>query len=271
MFNKYTILIYIIFFCIFNQSDSFAQDSSVAKPDTGFVTITGPDDAVSVFLNNQFIGKTPIRQKAIKAGNHQLEAIPKHVTEWNKPYWRQNFKIAANDTLYFHIDPIRQLYINSQPFDAQVIYQNQPIGKTPLFFTVTDSTTGLLVLRKAGYLDYIIKLNKLKTSFVDAQLSEDKEIQEAKLQFTSIIKNRQKRKKILTYSMLGLTVASGISAIYLKKQADDRYDDYLAATHPADMNRLYDETKQLDNYTAVSYGVFQVSFITSLYLLLFKK
>jgi hypothetical protein len=270
MSNKYLILIYVAFLNIIGLP-ILAQDSLCTGNANGWISIVSAIDSINIFLDNLFIGQTPIYQKTIPTGKHQLKAVHHPITEWNLQAWNQNFEIAANETLFFQVTPPRQIYLNSQPYGASVIHQDQIIGTTPFFFLASDSTAGFVVLRKPGYLDFIIKPAELNTLFVNAQLKENKEIKDSILQFSSIIQNRQKRKKILTYSMLGLTVASGISAVYFKQQADDRYQDYQSASHPADLNRLFEETQKLDNYTAVSYGVFQLSFITSLYLLLFNK
>jgi len=270
MQSKHLFLIIIAFVILLNLP-VLAQDSGREQNAPGFISIISTRDSIAVLLDHRLIGFTPIVLQPISTGKHELQASPRHSTAWEQPAWRQNFEIAASETLFFRVEIPRQIYLNSQPFGASVLRENRIIGTTPFYYQSFDSTTSLLVLRKPGYLDYLIKLPELKNSSVQALLKENNEIKESQVQFTSLIQSRQKRKKMLTYSMLGLTVASGISAIYFKQQADDRYRDYQSASQPSEMNRLFDETQRLDNYTAVSYGLFQISFITSLYLLLFKK
>lgn len=270
MQNNYLFFIMMAFinFLIFPVS---AQNSRPDQNTPGFISIIADCDSIAILLDHDLIGFTPIVHQPVPIGAHELRAAPRHSTTWNQPVWRHNFQIVASETLFFRVDFPHQIYINSRPYGASIIRHNQIIGTTPLYYAPVDSSTNLLVLRKPGYLDYLIKLPELKTSSVFALLKENNAIRESQVRFTSLIQSRQKRIKILTYSMLGLTVASGVSAIYFKQRADDRYRNYQSASQPTEMNRLYDETQQLDNYTAVSFGLFQISFVTSLYLLLFKK
>lgn len=247
------------------------EPDSLINTGYGILNVTSTTCSINVYLNSKYIGVTPIRSLRVPAGLHQLSTSDASSAVWRNSLPARTFQIAVGESLQIEPIPDSQYYINSQPFDAQVIYNGQYIGRTPLFFTFSDTNNGLLILRKQGYLDYVIRPGKNAIRFFDIKLVENKQPEEDKIQISGYLQNRQKRKKLLAWSMVGVTIVSGLTSIYFHREADRRYERYLAIGHPDDMNRLYDQTQHYDNLAAASYGVFQISFITALYLLLFKK
>jgi hypothetical protein len=63
-------------------------------------------------------------------------------------------------------------------------------------------------------------------------------------------------------------VVSGVLAFYFKKRGNDAYDAYLSTGNPQEFNPAYSQAKRFDKLAAVSFGVFQVSFVASFYLFL---
>lgn len=244
---------------------------SQSVPKNAWIQVSSPNDSIQTFLDDQYIGYTPIKNFSITVGTHKLMAKIHNAPTWQTHIWEKEFRIAANDTLKFSITPHRQLYINSVPFGAKILLKSDTLGTTPAFIALPDSTKGFLVLRKKGFLDYIIKLQNKETNFFDIPLQLNQSSEEERIQFSIKMKHKQRRRKFLTYSMLGLSALSGLSTIYLRQEADERYEKYLNSGHPTEMDKLYDQTRQLDQFAAITYGVFQVSFVTSFYFLFFRK
>jgi len=269
LFRLFSLLIFM--FNIFQTKSAAQNMNSVQSIHSGIINVYSGDDSINIFLDGQFIGTPPIQSYHVSEGLHVLQALPANPRVWGKNVWNQDFEIKAGDSININITLPQHYYINSTPFGANIIYQDSTLGTTPHFFTLPDSSRGIIVLRKAGYLDYIIKLSNKKTNFFDVRLNLDKQSEEEKIKFSTSLQIKQKRRKILTYSVLGLSVVSGLTTIYFRREADQSYQRYLSSGHPLEMDRFYNETQDFDDYAAISYGIFQVSFVTSLYLLFFNK
>lgn len=66
-------------------------------------------------------------------------------------------------------------------------------------------------------------------------------------------------------SMIGGVGFVGLSFV-LKDRADVRYEEYLASTDPAEIDRLYDETVSLDRWSTTSLIAGQALIVLGLYL-----
>lgn len=265
-------IIRLISICLFSASVSLfagsAPDSTHSMSAKGFLTLTSAADSLIVFLDNHNIGKTPIYNALIDTGKHKLVVLNSKHTNWAAPDWQREFTISTDDTLVYNVQFIRFYYVNSLPYAAQVLYNGKLLGRTPLIVDMLPQPTDLLIIRKQGYLDFAIRPYEQSKRFFDVKLQIDKISGEEKAKFAVSMKHRHIRKKIFTYSAIGLSIVSGLGSIYLKKLSDRKYDEYLNAGDPIQMSRLYDETKHLDTYAGISYGIFQVSFVTSIYLFL---
>ncbi|MBN2089329.1 PEGA domain-containing protein [candidate division KSB1 bacterium] len=233
----------------------------------GILTILNADSTMNVIIDEKFIGNGTIQKHLIPSGKHVIQLIPPDRSVWRVGDWKKEFEIASGESLTIMLPGVKYFYINSIPFDAAVSLNDSVAGKTPLFITLTDPNQDILRIQMTGYVDYIIQVKDMKTNYLNIRLEKDKEINEVDLQKVLNLKSKKTQKKILTCSIVGLTLISGITTIYLRQEADRRYDKYLAAGQPTVMNRLYKETKDYDRYAAIAYGTFQLSFISSLYFL----
>jgi hypothetical protein len=237
---------------------------------TGILTIQRADSTLNIFIDGKFVGYSTTQKHPISSGKHEIQLTPSDQSVWRVGDWKKEFKIATGESLTIKIPEIKYLYINSVPFDAVVTLNDSISGKTPLFITVTDSAHDVLRIQKSGYLDYWMEVKAIKTNYLNVKLEKDKQVEETTSQEVLNLKNKRTQKKLITYSLIGLTLISGISTIYLREEADQYYDKYLTAGQPAEMDHLYAETQKYDQYTAIAYGTFQLGFVTTLFFL-FKK
>ncbi|MBN1351860.1 PEGA domain-containing protein [candidate division KSB1 bacterium] len=234
----------------------------------GFITVKSEIDSLQIFLDDSYLGTTPLLNVPVDTGKHTLWAINPKRANWAEHDRLEHFFIHPDDSMFFDITFTTYYYINSTPFGALVLYNNKVIGRTPLHYGINPGQNDLIIVRKEGYLDFAIRPGSSAQQYFDVKLQLDKMLEEEKVKYSVGIKHRHSRKKLLTYSAIGLSIASGLGSIYLKKLADRKYDDYLNAADPDQMDRLYQDTKRLDTYAGISYGVFQVSFVASIYLFL---
>ena len=60
--------------------------------------------------------------------------------------------------------------------------------------------------------------------------------------------------------------ATGVAALVLRRQANEKYEAYQEAADPERIAALYDETTSLDNQAAACFIASEVLFVTALYL-----
>ncbi len=268
--KKLSMFLFLILSIIFTDFIFPLEKVPVDTCGTGILTILNADSTMNLFLDEQLLENNSDHKKHLPPGKHVIQLTPPDRSVWRVGDWKKEFEITSGESLAITIPEIKYLYINSIPFDATVFLNDSLTGKTPLFITWTNPKNDILRIQMDGYKDYLIPSHDLKTDYLNIRLETDKAVNEIHLQKVLHFKNKRTQKKLLTYSMLGLTLISGVTTIYLRQEADQRYDRYLAAGLPADMNKLFEETKDYDRYAAIAYGTFQLSFISALYLL-FKK
>lgn len=159
-------------------------------------------------------------------------------------------------------------YINSTPQNAEVYFNNEFIGNTPLFFTWKDSVfPGQIRVSLRGYSDHLEtisspeRINKnyslvwLKGSRKTDLVKEDK-----KPYF-------EKPRKMLPIVLSSLTaIGAGISAFHFKSLALDNRDVYESTGEVGALDRK----KKYDIISGVSLALFQVGMGALIYFLLFE-
>ena len=73
-------------------------------------------------------------------------------------------------------------------------------------------------------------------------------------------------KRWLHWTLIGVGAALSGGAAALRHQGDRAYEQYLDATRPADIERLYDRTVHYDRLSSVALGVGQLALTSGLYL-----
>lgn len=275
MREKYLKIICIISFLLnsplilFSAEKSNSMiDSSQSKTTKGFITVTSKVDSLIVYLDSLLLGDTPIYDAEIDTGKHTLSVLNPKRSNWVEQDWERDFTIVPNDTQSFEIEFKQFYYINSIPHAAHVFYNDKLQGLTPIIVSLNPQSNDLLIIRKEGYLDFATRLHEHSERFFNVKLKVDKISKQEKSRFAVVMKHHHTRRKVITYSTIGLSIVSGLSSIYFQKRADEKYDEYMNAGDPNQMDRLYQDTKRLDKYASISYGIFQASFVLSIYLFL---
>ena len=164
----------------------------------------------------------------------------------------------------------RNYSIHSSPIGASVFLCDEKIGETPTFLKLDETEIKQITLSKAGYQDTILTLGSSNNQFFDIKLRRKSE--EPGLTLTPgefHIKKKSKTNRRL-FAAIGLTIASGAIGIYFRNKANNQSDRYLQFEDPERFNESFDQAKKFDNYAAVSFSAFRVSFSLSVYLF-FKK
>ncbi len=237
---------------------------------TGFLKIVSPDTGLTISINDSVVAKTPSKPILLTIGRYRLVVSNPQKGLWRHNDWTKAITIKPADTLIIEPEFTKNFIIRTNPFDAGVYLNDQYIGATPLYCEIPDPANAVLLIKKLDYEFVTIKPDTLKSStiVIDLTAMED---QPLLILQSNQHDNKVSSNKKLIYSVFAVTLASGFTAAYLKDMADKKYNQYLSAGSLSKMDKYYNDSKRLDMYSSVSLGLFEVSFVVSLYYLIKKS
>jgi hypothetical protein len=96
----------------------------------GFLTVNTEPSGVEVWLDNNFIGNSPVNDRKMPAGNYEVKLIDpiQKISLVEQVYIGANSTVVVEKTL---VSKYGALKVNSVPENADV-YLSIPLGKTPL-------------------------------------------------------------------------------------------------------------------------------------------
>ncbi len=121
----------------YDHTDQFILDEGAVvsltdielSPRFGYLELTSEPSEAEVYLNNDFLGITPIARREISSDNHEI--IVKKTPYYD---YRINFTIEDGDAKQFNVilEPnYGELIINSEPPNAKVSIAGREVGTTP--------------------------------------------------------------------------------------------------------------------------------------------
>lgn len=222
-------------------SSLFAQNDSLFN-----LSVTSTPENYDIFIDTIFIGKTPVLNHKLKASSYTLKIINLNkLREWESES-KLIFLNLKNDTSISVIFR-NEYFINSIPSNASVIKNDSVYGFTPLRLFSKEKLAGNILLRKSGYADKTISLDKY-----DFGSGITETLTPVSIAKNDVWKNRSTnfntKRNFPLIGILGAAVAGGtFASFHFKSKANDAYDRYLTSYNPAD----YDESKTNDTYSAI--------------------
>ncbi len=140
-------------------------------PNAGLVNVTSTPEGANVFLDDEFVGKTPLKLESVSAGRHALR-----IEMSGYATFYRGFQVSIGDRLDIEGELVRDggaLKVKTREEGADVYLDGSYLGKTPL---VTDKTIkpGEYSLRisREHYADHIqpVVIERNRTTKVSAQL-----------------------------------------------------------------------------------------------------
>lgn len=238
--------------------------------DWGYLKIITRHRGLVVKIDGDLTGFSPLEIRALAPGLHHVQVGHFDPANWLNRDWVGEVNITAGDTSTIEVLFKRNYSINSRPFGAAVLLDQQKFGETPTFLKFDAAEIKQITLSKAGYQDTILTLGSSDIQFFDIKLR--KKTGEPSLVLTSgqfSIKQKSKRNRNL-FAAISLTVVSGALGIYFRKKANKEFNQYSQFGDPQQFNESFDQTKKYDKYAAVSFATFQASFALSFYFFLKK-
>ena len=234
-----------------------------------FLDVTAEYDSLTVFLDDQPVGKTPLIGYAISTGAHELVVQSPNWPSWSQPNFRTDFVAMPGRSYRFRALFRHNVLVNSIPYGAKVYRDGVYLGETPLYVEWQDR--GRLNIKKEGYHSVELKTFELSDSFILIRLEplpswvqarrEKVERQKAGMQF---------RRRMLVASM-GMAVAAGLATIHFRSRGNEEFGRYQTTAIPAKMDHYFGRAQYYDRLASLSYALFETGFVLSGYFFLTSR
>jgi len=246
--------------------DAGSLTKSILPEEKGYVLIHTRHSGLQVFIDGRVAGLTPLRIQSLGKGKHQIKVNPPDELNWLSNAWVKNVDVTAGDTTDIQVLFQRSYTIHSDPFGAAVFMDNLKIGETPFYLKLFENEWKNITLIKDGYRDTSIAVGLSDQEIFQVELQQRDKKKDELIRIQSMRKARKTRRVI--YSGFALALLSGGLALYFRGKANDRFDRYKSTGNPRVFNKSLNDAKKFDKFAAVSFGVFQVSFVFSFVMFL---
>jgi hypothetical protein len=258
--NKFGKCCAIVFlFCSLKAGCSqFTESDSLS----GWIEIRCGIPDLEVSLDDRPIGRTPLPGYAVPPGEHTIRVQHPDPLDWMSRDWESTFSIRKDENRILDVRFDRVYWIGSSPSDANILFEDRLLGKTPASVTLPDEYSGVMTLEHPGCRSRSIDLTKQNSRILHILL-EKTGINET---IPSPPRPFLVSKK---YWIIGggiAALASGIAGYCYKNRAEKEYQNYLASGHPETMDRHFNDSKRYDTYSGVLYGIGEISLGITLFL-----
>jgi len=259
-----------IAFLIFTAS-IFAQPSTPVP--TAFISVASQYPGLPVLIDGKEAGFTPLQYWPLPPGKHEIAVKRARPESWLDFDWAEICSLKAGDTLNFAPRFQRGYSINSTPFGAEVFVNDILQGTTPCIVRLPEGEMAHVEIRKAGYQTEHLQVGETPGAVAEIRLYTVELKPEQNLPLVQEVEKtrhgfRLHRNRRISLAAAGLSLASGITAIFLKDKADYFYDQYLTAGLPENRERFFQRTEDYDRYSGIATAVFEASFAVSFYYFL---
>jgi len=238
-------------------SSLFALQTGADSSGLAYIKISRSAQEIVVILDGDMrIEKDSVL--AVSPGVHRIEGFHPDKSLWLRPAWKKDIECYAEDTTVVVIMIPYVCWIDTEPTGASVFINEEFKGITPVSVTIPRLSDTRILLRRKGYRDYIADADEIKKRVVCLKM----------LPVKSFSARRAAIGKRWVVSTAVLSLAANVSGYILKRAADKEYGRYLSAANPDEMNNFFNNTQKLDNYSALSYAVGQISLGLSVYFLI---
>ncbi len=129
------------------KMDRSVKVALIAKP--GSMNISSEPDGAKIFLDNTFVGITPMSLKKVAEGEHEIRLVKLNYEPWTRKVVVRSFQPTDVKTT-LEVSP-GMLSVNSTPAGADIYLKGKFVAKTP--HILSNITPGEVVLRveKKGF------------------------------------------------------------------------------------------------------------------------
>ena len=232
--------------------------------------ILSKQDSLSIFLDKNIIGKTPLLHYKVTPGPHNLIIQSPYWPAWNISHFKTSFVATPPDTILIQATFSEKIIINSVPHSAEVYLDNVFLGITPLSSTADFSANKHLKITKNGYHPYEINLDQKRNTIFTELVEIDSWAQKERTN-KIILKKKQNFYKKRMYLSLALTAVAGLVSVHYHDKGNDEYALYQSTANPNEMNQHFDKVRKYDRISNASYIAFEVGFVLTAYQFIKSK
>jgi hypothetical protein len=159
-------------------------------------------------------------------------------------------------------------FFNTNPYNAEVIFNDSTLGYTPIRFFTKEKLEGSLIFKKDNY--NIQPFNLSDYDFNSGRILELVPLNKKEDKLIFINKETQFKTKRNFYAIGGFglgALASVISTIKFKNIANNSYDNYLSSLDNSEL----DKSKKYDAYSVISLIAMQAAIAGLVYFLFVDK
>ncbi len=219
---------------------------------TSRLSIYSNPNNVKIRIDSVLYGKTPLENIELKPGDHQLEALSPYEGLWNMTNIRKTFNMKSEQDTTIRIQFEQYVKINSIPYNAKLIYNNNTLGLTPTTISYANHRGKQFSLEKKGYNSRSFVLKDPEPKLFELEPLDLSDNEKKATTFTHSLFRRKLKTKFL---FLTGTVATHWLAFYLKNVADDNYQKYTRTSNPQLMDKYWDNSQKYDRLSEISLGV----------------
>jgi hypothetical protein len=239
----------------------------IHSQDTGTLSILSEPGECWVRIDSLLVGKTPLTDLELGAGDHRVAVYPPHQGVWNIE--QQVFDISVSPGRHSEISArfSTPVFINSIPYDASLNSDTLILGSTPLYLPFDHFRGREFRLEKAGYKPYVFTLNEPGSILAELERADGYIAHEKKPPLFGVIPRQHFKSR---FSLLALSVITHWASFYFKNVADSNYDKYQMASDTEKINRYWDNTRKYDRISDITLGISYASLAGLIYMVMWK-
>jgi hypothetical protein len=223
-----------------------------AQENNAIITIYSTPDQIQVRVNSVLVGTTPITNYEVEAGYISIEAISNETGIWNNHNIIQEFFITAGQDTTIHLRIPKMVKINSIPFHAKLIVNEQYLGLTPVSVEFNRYRGKEFLIEKENYKSFRFYLEDPSSHLYTLEPLDISALEEENTSFTYGLFHSKMKTKFL---FLTGTVVTHWLAFYFKNLADSNFEKYTNTGNPALMEKYWSNTQKYDRWSDVTLGV----------------
>jgi hypothetical protein len=233
----------------------------------GTISVVSEPESCWVRIDSVLVGKTPLNELDLEAGEHLVEVYPPQQGIWNlqERFFRPVIKAGEHTSLKVVFQP--PVFINSIPYGAQLWSDTTRFGLTPLYIPFEENRGRLFKLLKEGYKPYEFILKENQSILARMERGKDYMDDESDPRLLGFVSKKHLKSK---FTLLALTVATHWTSFYFKNKADDYHQEYLTSSDPQEIQEAWDKTQKYDTLSSITLGISYASLAGLIYMVIWK-
>lgn len=223
-----------------------------AQKNNAKITIHSIPDQVQIRVNSVIVGITPIIDYEVESGYISIEAISNETGIWNNHNIVQEIFVTPGQDTTIQIKFPKMVKINSIPFHAKLMVNDQFMGLTPISVEFDRYRGKEFLIEKTNYNSFRFFLENPNSQLYTLEPLDISALEAENISFTYGLFHSNMKSKFL---FLSGTVVTHWLAFYFKNLADSNFDKYTNTANPALMQKYWNNTQKYDRWSDITLGV----------------